>query len=147
MITLNLNNSAALSEGTLYGINLASHFIDTVVVAACGALGCLITGLLYGVFTNWGFFKYKWIILKWALTAFSLTSAMLFLGPGEGAMLELSRELGNTALHNDSYLAVKASHLFWSILQITSLSLMIILSVFKPWGKRGITKRLANQSC
>lgn len=147
MITLNLNNAAALSEGSLYGINFAAHLIDSVVVAACGALGCLITSLIYGVFTNWGFFKYKWIMMKWLLAAFSLTSAILFLGPGEEAMLELSREFGNLALNNDSYLAVKAKHLFWSVLQISSLYLMIILSVFKPWGKRDITKSLANKGC
>ncbi len=142
MITLNINNKAALTEGALYGINLASHYVDIVVVVILGALVCIITGIVYGIFTNWGFFKYRWLIAKWLLTTISLTSAMLFLAPGEEVMLELSKELGNQALQNQAYLIIKAQFLFWSIVQVVLLTLMIICSVFKPWGKRKTTKKL-----
>jgi len=137
MLLLNLKSSVAVSEGVLYGINTASHLIDTWVIAAFGALGCIITGIMYGIFTTWGFFKHKWIIGKWVITAAALTTAILFLGPAVETMLELSSELGTDALHNQAYLAVKSSHLYVSLLQIALYALMIILSVIKPWGKTG----------
>ena len=136
LMTLNLNSPAVTAEGMLYGINTASHFIDMWVIGVIGVLGCLITGILYGTFTVWGFFQYKWIIWKWALTAAALISAMLFLAPGVEVIIELSRELGNSALYDETYLAIKNSHLFWGLIQVTLLLLMVIFSVFKPWGKR-----------
>ena len=33
-----------------------------------GAVGCVLTGILYGLFTNWGFFRHRWITIKWLLT-------------------------------------------------------------------------------
>ena len=146
MLLLNLNQSAAVSEGMLYGINTASHLIDTWVIAAFGAMGCLITGLIYGAFTNWGFFQHKWIIWKWVTTVVAITSAIIFLGPCVESMLELSRELGTSALYNDTYLAVKAKHLHWSVLQVSLYISMIILSVIKPWGKRKPKKNPANEN-
>ena len=136
MLLLNLNNPAAVSEGMLYGLNTASHLIDFWIIVIFGVLGCLITGIFYGIFTSWGFFKYKWIILKWVIMAVALITATLFLGPSVESMLELSRELGTNALYSDAYLSVKTSHLFWSIVQMALYILMIALSVIKPFGKR-----------
>jgi hypothetical protein len=45
--------------GILYGINQSIHHVDMVVIVVPGAFGCLITGLLYSVFSSWGFFKHN----------------------------------------------------------------------------------------
>ena len=136
MLLLNIYNSAAVSEGMLYGVNTASHLIDYWIIVIFGASGCIITGIIYGVFTAWGFFKHKWIIAKWAIVCAALISATAFLGPAVESMLEFSRTLGTNALYSEVYLAVKASHLQWSILQVAMYIGLIILSVVKPWGKR-----------
>lgn len=137
MILLNIYNSHAVSEGMLYGINTASHLIDFWIILIFGVSGCLITGVIYGVFTTWGFCKHKWIIVKWIIVFAALISATVFLGPAVESMLELSRSLGTNALYSDMYLKVKSSHLQWSLLQIAMYIGLIILSVIKPWGKRG----------
>ena len=133
---LNLNNSAAVSEEMLYGLNTASHLIDIWVVVIFGAMGCLLTGLLYTVLTPWGFFKHKWVILKWVLTITCILTGTFFLGVWEKNMLDLSRHLGNSALADLEYLSTKAKHLYLSAVQIFSLLFMLGISVLKPWGKK-----------
>ena len=135
LLVLNLKNPVAISEGMLYGINTASHLIDLWVIAV-GALGCIITGLIYGVFTTWGFFKHKWIIAKWLLIIIAFITISIFLAPSIESMLNLSKESGTNALRNNDYLAVKATHLYWSVFQVILYSVMVIISVIKPWGKR-----------
>ncbi len=46
----------------------------------------LIMGVIYGVFTKWGFVKHRWVAFKWVLTAglMVVSSLLLDLGPGLG---------------------------------------------------------------
>ncbi len=134
MVMLNLYNHAAIKEGMLYGMNMSSHLIDIWIVVAFGAMGCLFTGLVFGLFTVWGFFKHKWIIVKWALTILCILSGTFFLGEYEETMLDLSGRLGNAALDDPAYLTTKAKHLYMSLAQICALFFMLCVSVFKPWG-------------
>lgn len=135
VLLLNLKNPAATSEGMLYGINTASNLIDIWVIGL-GAMGCIITGLLYGFFTAWGFFKHKWIIAKWLLIIIAFISISIFLVPSLESMLHLSHEFGTNALHNSDYLVAKSTHLYWSIFQVALYMILVIISVIKPWGKR-----------
>jgi hypothetical protein len=32
-----------------------------------GAFGAFMTGLIYSIWTNWGFFRHPWIIVKWVM--------------------------------------------------------------------------------
>jgi hypothetical protein len=41
--------------GVLYGINQSIHHVDMHIVVIPGAFGCLLTGLIYGIFSNWRF--------------------------------------------------------------------------------------------
>ncbi|MDL2226898.1 hypothetical protein LJB86_04510, partial [Deltaproteobacteria bacterium OttesenSCG-928-M10] len=133
---LNVNNAAAASEGVLYGLNIASHLVDMWVVVAAGAMGCLVTGLLYSLLSGWGFIRHKWVVLKWVLTIAAILSGTFFLGVWEQNMLELSRDLGPDSLSDPGYLAIKAKHLQLSTIQICALLFMVIISVFKPWGRK-----------
>ena len=62
----------------LYGINRSIHHVDIVVVVIPGAFGCLITGSLYSAFSNWGFFKQKWLIFKWIVTVAAILFGTFF---------------------------------------------------------------------
>ena len=141
---LNLSQRTSDTEGVLYGINTASHLIDMWIVVVFGALGCLITGFLYGLLTNWGFFKHTWLIWKWILTIAAILSGTFFLGVWESSMLEMSREMGQAALQDNAYLSVKTRHLMLSSVQIAALIFMVWLSVFKPWGKKADSKKTQN---
>lgn len=101
-------------------------------------IGSIITGILLSVFTKWGLFRYKWIICKeilsilsisigifgiyfWTLHAFTMVST-------GSADVTMSQPL--IANRFQLYIGI--------VLQILFLATMMILSVFKPWGKRKV---------
>jgi hypothetical protein len=53
----------AHNGGMLNGIDVSMKFIDDFIITT-SAFGVLLTGSIYALFTNWGFFKHKWIIGK-----------------------------------------------------------------------------------
>jgi hypothetical protein len=48
---------------TVYSI---MEFLDTYLMRPL-VIGTLITGLAFSIFTNWGFFKHRWITVKWGV--------------------------------------------------------------------------------
>ena len=52
------------------GMYYMADFLEAVdmKILIPGAIVCLITGLLYSLLTPWGFFKYRWVAVKWILT-------------------------------------------------------------------------------
>ena len=83
--------------GVLFEINKSIRYADMLVFVLPGAMGCLMTGLIYSVFSNWGFSKHNWIIFKWVIAIVILMGAF-FLGPWETAVMEISGVFGMTAL-------------------------------------------------
>ena len=136
LAALNLFNPYANSSGMLYGINASGHRIDLWVVIP-GACGCLITGLLYSWFTPWGFFKHRWIILKWLITVGGILSGTFLLGQWEELMGGMSKEIGIAALAYAPFLEVKARHLSVGMIQLAILGVAVFLSVFRPWKNSG----------
>ena len=55
-------------------------YIDFIIVGP-GAGGCLATGLIYSLYGNWGFFKFKWITLKYVINILFITYGMLVFLP------------------------------------------------------------------
>ena len=45
-----------------------SHLIVDEYFLIPGGIGIVVTAILYGTFTKWGFFKQRWITVKWILT-------------------------------------------------------------------------------
>lgn len=93
-----------------------------------GAMGCLFTGLVYGIWSKWGFFKQRWLTVKWVLTIFMILFGTFYMGP---------RVKANVENFNDAiaYFQNLAENFVAGLLQITLLLLVIIISVCKPWKK------------
>lgn len=136
MIMLNLYSAGAGREGMLYGINFSSHVLDMWVVITLGLGTCVFTGFIYGLLTPWGFFRQRWVAVKWAVTAMCFASGWIFLGRWEGALLAMSEAAGNAALHSKAYQQVRALHLSGSLVQVALLVFLVAISVIKPWKKR-----------
>ncbi len=119
--------------GVLYGINRSIHHVDMLVVVIPGAFGCLITGLIYSSFSNWGFFKHKWLILKWIITISAILFGTFFLGPWETAMMEISGRLGMTSVTDQAYLHNERMNLIFGGMQCLLLMVTLFISIFKPW--------------
>jgi uncharacterized membrane protein len=106
-----------VSDGNvLYGINQSIHHVDMAVVVIPGAFGCLVTGVLYSSFSNWGFFKHTWMIFKWTVTIVAILFGTFFLGPWETAMMGISGKLGMTSLSNSEYLYNDHGDVFLAII-------------------------------
>jgi large-conductance mechanosensitive channel len=133
MLMLYFLNETAIDGQVLFGINKSIHMIDIGVVVIPGAFGCLITGLIYSTFSSWGFFKHKWIIFKWIVTVGAILMGMFFLGPWETTMMELSGDLGISALKNEEYQYVEKMGFIFGTVQFLLLAVTIFISIFKPW--------------
>jgi uncharacterized membrane protein len=127
-----------IDGGVLYGINQSIHHVDMWVVVTPGAFGCLFTGLLYSFFSNWGFFKHNWLMVKWVITIVAILSGTFFLGPWENAMLEISGKLGISALSNQAYLCNEKMNFIFGMVQCLLLLFTLFVSVFKPWKRKKV---------
>jgi len=120
----------------LYGINQSIHHVDMAVVVIPGAFGCLVTGLIYSSFSNWGFFKHTWISIKWFVTVSAILFGTFFLGPWETNMMEISAKIGMSSLSDSEYLYNEKMNLIFGTIQVLVLMITIFISIFKPWKSR-----------
>ena len=136
LILLYFLKNGVTDGGVLYGINQSIHHVDMVVVVIPGAFGCLITGLVYSAFSNWGFFKHKWLIVKWIVTVAAILFGTFFLGPWETTMMEISGKLGMSSLNDQSYLYNQKMNVIFGGIQCIVLMITVFISIFKPWKKK-----------
>lgn len=138
--------------GSAISMNLLRHLVDVndavgmywmaeileaidMQILVPGAVGCLVTGIVYGIFTNWGFFKHKWLVLKWVLTIFMILFGTFYMGPLVKENVIIGKAVmeggGDTAIywHNVSANAVAG------LLQLILLTVVTVVSVYKPWKR------------
>lgn len=105
------------------------------------AIVSIVTGFIYGLFTPWGFFKQRWIIVKWIVCGIVILLASLVFYPAcQHAYVTILQDYD--AALNDSQ--VKTSLKMArdaSFYQAIALIFLVVISVFKPWRKhQPITK-------
>ncbi len=124
----------ALSGAELLGYDVARKFVDDLIIIP-GAMGCLLSGLLISVFTPWGFFKHRWVTVKWILTVACILFGTFVLGPMVNGQPPISLALGLEALTDPVYMANRDRNLLWGGLQVLLIFFMVAISVLKPWKK------------
>lgn len=114
-----------------------SLFIDYVFVIP-GAICAVITGIIYGFKTNWGFFKYKWLTVKWIIGILVIIIGTFILHPIALDIIE-----GAEFLPAENYFnfikEIKPDILTLQIMatvQGIALVFLIFISVYKPWMKK-----------
>jgi len=123
-------------EGQLHAYNAALKLLDDFAIIPA-AFGSLITGLLISLLTNWGFFKWRWVIFKWIVTVGAIVFGTFWLGPWTNGMEQIARELGQAALNDPAYLHNRLMGTVFGLIQTAVIFATVFISVFKPWGKRG----------
>ena len=102
-----------------------------------GAVGGLLTGIVYGGFTNWGFFKHKWLTVKWVLTRFMILFGTFYMGPLVKENVLIGKAImegnGDAAQYCHNVMA----NAYAGLLQIVLLTVVTIVSVYKPWKRKG----------
>lgn len=135
LLTLYFLKSGISDGGELYGVNRSIHHVDMNIVVLPGAVGSLLTGLVYSLFSHWGFFRHRWITVKWVATVAAIVFGTFWLGPWETAMMEISGKLGISALQDPAYLRSQYLNLAFGGLQTATLIVLVFISIFKPWKK------------
>jgi hypothetical protein len=95
------------------------------------ALVCLASGLLLGLATRWGLVRYWWVLVKFVLTVLLCTLIVVALRP----QLPEVVEAGEAISVGGSPAADLASLVFPPAVSLSLLSLAVVLSVVKPWGR------------
>lgn len=118
----------------LYGINATMKFVDDFAIVP-GAVGCFLTGILYSSLTNWGWFKHRWVTIKWTITLYSILSGTFFLGPRLNSLPPLTKAEGLGVLTNSAYVSTKHILYYSGAFQVGILIFAAAISVLKPWKR------------
>ncbi|NLC06645.1 MAG: hypothetical protein GX755_01535 [Syntrophomonadaceae bacterium] len=106
------------------------------------AIFTLLQGLIYGLMTNWGFIKHRWVMLKWIFT-FSLIPCI---GLGTIGQIFSVIDKVNASGFQGGFSDGRQVLLFIS-LQILIMLTMIVISVFKPLKKKDAGLRTHIPAC
>ncbi len=121
------------AESLVVHCNCVKIIDDYMIIASAG--GSLVTGLFLSWKTKWGFFQWYWIVFKIAATVGLVCFGALFLGPWINKTAEVAAKLGLQAFDSPAYQSANSKALIFGVLQIGLLATVIVISVFKPWGR------------
>lgn len=125
-----------LVRGTYLSMDLISRF---VIIPMC--FGALATGLIEAFGTQWGLFRYYWVVLKFGLT---ILATVLLLVHQFKAIAQAARHVSvatATQLTTPDFTSLKIELVQKSALAIVLLLAITILGVFKPWGLTSYGRR------
>jgi hypothetical protein len=137
---LNLGVNFAIYETTFEtykNIVIISDYIIRI-----GAVGTLLIGFVYGIFTNWGFFKHKWVTVKWILFIIQTIIGIFIVDElmlENMLILETERSL---ALNNPVFIHNHSLRQNFIFIQVVITIFIICISVIKPWKKKKLTSKL-----
>ena len=123
------------TNGDLYAVDHAIAVIDNWVVVPA-AFASVITGLLESWLTTWGFFKFRWVSVKWILTLAAMVFAPLFIAPLDRDIQAISQVQGLLALQNPLYQQYRLLYTIFGVSLIAVLIFMSVISTLKPWTSR-----------
>ena len=118
----------------LYGIVSTLDFIDLFILVP-GAIGTLLTSLIYSIWTKWGWFKHNWITVKWIICAFGIVFGTFWLGPWLSGMADMADTSGLLALSDTDYLHNRLMSMTFGTAQGLTVIFAVFISVLKPWKK------------
>lgn len=128
--------------GEFYMLNVVYHFIDFKILTPA-AIGTFSTGLIYSLFTKWGFFKHGWLVYKWIVTLGLVLIGTFYLGPMTTEMVDISKELGIAAQGNEEFLLRWQIGLWAGFINAALLLIAFIVSTLKPWKN---IRKLSNRT-
>jgi hypothetical protein len=140
MFLLALRNKDSANPDILYALNSAINLLDDFVVIP-SAVGSVLTATFLCWQTNYGFFKFYWVITKWILTVGLVIFGTFWLFPWANVATDISSSQGLRAFDNPIYSFDAKGVLVGTIVQVVFLFVIIGISVLKPWGRRPIKEQ------
>jgi len=134
-LILSITAANTNDAGVLKACYSSMHVLAKTSVRA-STIGTVVTGILLSVLTQWGLFKFYWIIVKEGLTILSIILGPFAMYTLTLKAVSLTSKGGLNTLLDPSFTVNKWQLWIGIILQIVSLVVMFVISVFKPWGQR-----------
>lgn len=110
-------------------LSLAIKILDNLLILG-GVIGILVTAIVYGVWTKWGFFKQRWLTVKWIMTVVMILIGWIIMGPAVNGNVQPPEWYATNMDVYNSNLGISA---VWGPIQLLLLGGVLVISVFKPW--------------
>lgn len=101
-----------------------------------GAQGIILTGLIYSIWTNWGFIKHKLVAVKWVVFIAQTLFGILFVDRWMEKNISMLNTEQTLALTNAAFIQNHSLIQSGAIAQIAVIIFLICISVLKPWKKK-----------
>ncbi|OZB95000.1 DUF2269 family protein [Paenibacillus sp. XY044] len=134
MLLLGMYMLKAENGDQLYYTLENMHLIDVVFIRYT-ALATVLSGTALSVWTNWGLFKYYWILIKLVLTLLLIVFGIVYMGGWLSQIVRTASQARLLALSDDAFLNTSFSLIGGAMANIISLVFMTAISYFKPFGK------------
>jgi hypothetical protein len=129
----------------MYVVMAALKLIDDLVIIPAAA-GSLITGLLICWLTPWGFFKWRWIVVKWSLTIAMSVFGMLYLSPWLHEMADIATADPNGVLQNQTFIFDREMLSISGAPMFLAMFFLVFVSMIKPWSGRSKARSAARSA-
>lgn len=132
LLLLKLNNTDLTY---LANLDYAIYTLNNKVILY-SVYGSILTTLIFALYTNWGFIKYHWIIIKWVLIALLAIVFIWMFIPAINGMASLSDAGLHKTDSNYEYLRYLDSAIKYNIVVLVIYILLFFTSTLKPFSKR-----------
>lgn len=140
MSSVALNFGMSLSDFDEVYTTYNSTIIISDNIVRYGAQGTLIIGILYGILTNWGFFRHKWVAVKWAVFIVQTLIGILVVDKLMVANMAILEAEKSMALSNPAFMQNHTLRQYAVMVQIGLTIFLIGISVLRPWKKKAHIK-------
>lgn len=134
-------DEAWVNADILFALNSVINLLDDFIVIPA-AIGSVVTATILCWQTNYGFFKFYWVITKWILTTGLIMFGTFWLFPWGNTAEAIAHTEGLGAFNNSIYRFDAEGVLIGSALQVSLLFVIIVVSTLKPWGRRLIKVKI-----
>lgn len=139
MLTLGITGRTSSNLETMRESYVTMERFGEILVIPAG-LGAVLTGLLLGLCTPWGLFRYSWVTVKLVIGLAALTLAVFALP------IQLHHAASQvTGPHPSTEIGFVANTLVIApTVALVLYTSNLVLSIFKPWGRtsRGARSRI-----
>lgn len=133
-LSINLTIDFSTYDETLLAYKNIIIISDQII--RFGAVGTLLIGFVYGFFTNWGFFKHRWVGVKFVLYMVQTIVGIFIVDHLMMANMNLLETQKEMALTNPVFIQNHEWRLYAVYFQIAVTVFIFIISYLKPWKKK-----------
>lgn len=138
LVSLQLGLTPDTKE-TMHTAAIAHLIVDEFFLIP-GGVGIVTTAIVYGAFTRWGFFKQKWLIVKWILTILLIIIGAGYMGVTIKENVVYAQNMLSENISADVYWDNVYHVATAGILQLFGFVYIVVISVIKPWKKKNSTQ-------